>query len=40
MANRLGMAVYPLEADHLKDLIHIADKRMYEQKKSKKLKIG
>ncbi len=28
-----GMAIYPLETDNLKDLIQLADQRMYEQKK-------
>ncbi|WOE70791.1 GGDEF domain-containing protein [Hydrogenimonas thermophila] len=34
-----GMAIYPLETDNLKDLIHLADQRMYEQKKAKKLNL-
>ena len=32
-----GMAIYPLETDNLKDLIRIADERMYDQKKLKKI---
>jgi len=31
-----GMAINPLETDNLKDLIHLADQRMYKQKKDKK----
>jgi len=31
-----GTAIYPLEANNLKDLIHLADKRMYEFKRKKK----
>ncbi len=34
-----GMAIYPLETDNLKDLIQLADQRMYEQKKAKKLNL-
>ena len=33
-----GMSIYPLETDNLKDLIRIADERMYDQKKDKKIK--
>jgi len=31
-----GIALFPDDADNVKDLINIADKRMYEQKKQKK----
>jgi len=31
-----GTAIYPLETNNLKDLIHLADKRMYEFKRKKK----
>lgn len=31
-----GTAINPLETDNLKDLIHLADQRMYKQKKDKK----
>lgn len=31
-----GMAINPLETDNLKGLIHLADQRMYKQKKDKK----
>ncbi|WP_187647685.1 GGDEF domain-containing protein [Nitrosophilus labii] len=33
-----GIAVFPFDADNIKDLINIADKRMYEQKKQKKMR--
>ncbi|WOE70726.1 GGDEF domain-containing protein [Hydrogenimonas thermophila] len=32
-----GISIYPLEANNLEVLIYIADKKMYEQKKRKKL---
>jgi len=31
-----GISIYPVDADNLKDLIQLADERMYEQKKEKK----